>query len=411
MPSGTQVMSEMRNNYRKIRWLTYFMFLMFAMTTDAVGVIIPELIKNFDLSLTEAGLIHYVPMISIALSGLFLGFLADKLGRKFAIILGLTLFAMVSLLFSLATTFIFILFLMAATGIAIGIFKTAALALVGDISTNQNEHTGTMNGVEAFFGVGAIIGPFCVTYLINNNFNWTWLYLIAGALCIFLILLSLSASYPSIKTSFTPKEKVSMRESLALLKNPYALVFSIGAFLYVASESAIYVWMPTYLKVPELSHLEFVSYALSIFFVLRALGRFMGMWLMRNFDWAWVMLLCSGAIFMCFLGAIVFGRGVAVFTLPLSGLFMSVIYPTLNSKGISCFRSDQHGAVAGVILFFTAMGAALGPLMMGLISDAFGGDAIYGFMVASVFSALLFLGFVINLISRKVDEHLKRQHM
>ena len=39
----------------------------------------------------------------------------------------------------------------------------------------------------------------------------------------------------------------------------------------------------------------------------------------------------------------------AVYLLPLSGLFMSMIYPTLNSKGISCFPKVEHGAVAGVI--------------------------------------------------------------
>ena len=48
----------------------------------------------------------------------------------------------------------------------------------------------------------------------------------------------------------------------------------------------------------------------------------------------------------------------AVYLLPFSGLFMSVIYPTVNSKGISCFRKTEHGAVAGVILFFTC-GAAV----------------------------------------------------
>ena len=83
--------------------------------------------------------------------------------------------------------------------------------------------------------------------------------------------------------------------------------------------------------------------------------------------------------------------------LPLSGLFMSVIYPTINSKGISCFPKAQHGAVAGVILFFTAGGAALGPLAMGRVSDIFGG-AKYGFMLAAGFATLLFVGALLNWI-------------
>ena len=61
------------------------------------------------------------------------------------------------------------------------------------------------------------------------------------------------------------------------------------------------------------------------------------------------------------MGSVAFGTEAAVFLLPLSGLFMSVLYPTINSKGISCFQKSQHGAVAGVILFFTCGGAAVGP--------------------------------------------------
>jgi len=93
------------SNHRLIRWLTYLMFLMFAMTTDAVGVIIPEIMKTFDLSMTKAGLIHYMPMVAIAIAGLGLGFLADRLGRKAAITLGLSLFACVSVAFMFGDSF------------------------------------------------------------------------------------------------------------------------------------------------------------------------------------------------------------------------------------------------------------------------------------------------------------------
>jgi fucose permease len=91
------------------------------------------------------------------------------------------------------------------------------------------------------------------------------------------------------------------------------------------------------------------------------------------------------------------GIGIAVFLLPLSGLFMSVLYPTINSKGISCFRKPEHGAVAGVILFFTCLSAVLGPLAMGAISDAFG-DLKDGFILATGFAAVLFIGLLLNWI-------------
>jgi fucose permease len=85
---------------------------------------------------------------------------------------------------------------------------------------------------------------------------------------------------------------------------------------------------------------------------------------------------------------------------------MSVLYPTLNSKGISCFPRSEHGAVAGVILFFTAFAAAIAPLAMGAISDALG-DIKYGFVLATGFAALLFAGLLVNRLFDPAGARLK----
>lgn len=380
---------------KSIKWLTYLMFMMFAMTTDAVGVIIPEVMKEFDLSMTAAGLLHYGPMTAIALAGIFLGFLADKIGRKKTIIVGLALFAINSYLFLLGNTFGFFLVLLIISGAAIGIFKTGALALIGDMSKSTNDHTSTMNVVEGFFGVGAIIGPFLVSYFLIRNVEWKWLYVVAATLCVVLIIIAFFAKYPDTKKSV--EEPINIKRTLTMVKDRYAFGFSMAAFLYVAVEAAIYVWMPTLIAGYDGSFMFIALYALPIFFVLRAGGRFLGAWMMAKFDWTIVMTISSFVIFLCYVLSFV-NETATVVLLPLSGLFMSVIYPTINSKGISCFPKSSHGSVAGIILFFTAAGAALGPLAMGIVSDMFGSDATYGFMLATVFAALLFLGFLLNMI-------------
>src|SRR5437016_10848920 len=119
---------ERRHNLALIKTLTYVMFMMFAMTTDSVGLIIPEIIKTFQLSLTAAGTFQYATMTGIALAGLLLGQLADRFGRRPTIIVGLTLFATACFLFAAGNTFLFFAALMGLSGIAIGVFKTAALA-------------------------------------------------------------------------------------------------------------------------------------------------------------------------------------------------------------------------------------------------------------------------------------------
>jgi fucose permease len=153
--------------------------------------------------------------------------------------------------------------------------------------------------------------------------------------------------------------------------------------------------MPTYLQQYAGPTPWLAAYALTVFFVLRAAGRFFGAWFLGKQSWSTVLAVFSAAILACFAGSLYGGQAWAVYLLPLSGLFMSVMYPTLNSKGISCFPRAEHGAIAGVLLFFTAFAAAAGPLAMAAVSDALG-DIKYGFALASAFALLLFVGLLLN---------------
>jgi fucose permease len=117
--------------------------------------------------------------------------------------------------------------------------------------------------------------------------------------------------------------------------------------------------------------------------------------MLTKLAWNTVLTICSGAILACFAVSITAGVQWAVYALPVSGLFMSVIYPTVNSKGISCVPKSEHGAAAGVILCYTCLSAVLAPLAIGAVSDTMG-KPIYGFMLATGFAALLFVGMLLN---------------
>ena len=103
----------------------------------------------------------------------------------------------------------------------------------------------------------------------------------------------------------------------------------------------------------------------------------------------------SFAILLCFMLAVLGGVAYAVYLPAAVGAVHVDDLPTLNSKGISCFPKAEHGAVAGVILFFTCVAAVLAPLAMGAVSDALG-QIIYGFWLATGFAALLFIGMLLN---------------
>jgi fucose permease len=256
-----------------------------------------------------------------------------------------------------------------------------------------------MNAAEGFFGIGSIVGPAIVALLLATGLSWKWLYVAAAAVCMALIVLASRMKFPQGQSRPTqapiPDSSLNLAITARILKDPFALGFAVLMMLYVAVESAVYVWMPTYVRTYHGSVSWLPLYGLTIFFLLRASGRFVGIWLLRHFQWSAVLAACSLFILACFAGSIVGGVELGAWLLPASGLAMSVVYPTLNSKGISCFPKSEHGAAAGVLLFFTAAAAALGPLAMGAVSDAYG-DLRMGFILATALALAMFIALVSN---------------
>ena len=369
-----------------LKVLVFLMFAMFAMTTDSVGTVIPEVIREFELGLTAGGSFQYATMSGIGISAIALGFLADRIGRKATILIGLCLFGVSSALFAAGHAFLFFVSLLFVSGLGIGIFKAGALALIGDLSGSTREHARTMNLIEGFFGIGAIVGPGIVAYMLHTGASWKWVYLIAGMLCGLLVLGSALAKFP--RPIVTRSEPARGGEAIRMAGDPAARFFGSALMLYVAAEAAIYVWAPTYLAGYSGSWLWLAAYVVSIFFVLRAAGRFLGVWLLSRFDWGTVLFACSTAMALLFWAAVVGGREVAIFTLPATGLFMSVLYPTINSTGISCYDKGRHGSIAGLLLFFTCLSAVFAPMAMGALGDWLG-DSAYSQLLGAVFASLL----------------------
>jgi len=371
-----------------LKALVFLMFAMFAMTTDSVGTVIPEVIREFGLGLTAGGSFQYSTMSGIGISAIALGFLADRIGRKATILIGLFLFGTSSALFAAGHSFLFFVTLLFMSGLGIGIFKAGALALIGDLSRSTREHARLMNLIEGFFGVGAIAGPAIVAFMLLNGASWKWVYLIAAMLCALLVLGSALARFP--RPIIERSEPARASEAIRMAGDPAAKFFGSALMLYVGAEAAIYVWAPTYLASYSGSWIWLAAYVVSIFFVLRAAGRFLGVWLLSRFDWSSVLFTCSAAMAALFWIAVVGGREVAIFALPATGLFMSVLYPTINSTGISCYDKGRHGSIAGLLLFFTCISAVFAPMAMGALGDWLG-DSAYSVVLGAVFATLLAL--------------------
>ncbi len=163
----------MFRNYSKNFWVLAFSMFLFM---TSFNLVIPEL-NNFITDLGGAdykGLIISIFTISAGLSRPFSGKLADTIGRKSVMLIGIGVCFVVSLLYPLSFSVWFFLLLRFFHGFSAGFNPTGATALVTDILPEDRRGMGM--GIWGTFvslgiGVGQVTGSYiCKEIGINNLF-------------------------------------------------------------------------------------------------------------------------------------------------------------------------------------------------------------------------------------------------
>lgn len=74
----------------------------------------------------------------------------------------------------------------------------------------------------------------------------------------------------------------------------------------------------------------------------------------------------------------------AVFLLPLIGLVMAPIYPTLNSAVLSAIPRSIQPKMVGLIVIFSALGGTSGSLIIGRLFNSMSGVTALYFMLVPI---------------------------
>jgi EmrB/QacA subfamily drug resistance transporter len=142
----------------------------------AIAVALPTLARELDLGL--AGLEWVVNAYTVAIAVLLLtgGRLADVLGRRRVLVIGLILFTCASLVAGLARTGSLLIAARAAQGAGAALIMPATLAIL--IAVFPDRRRGMALGVYAGAGAAALaLGPL-VGALVSEGLGWSWIFLL-----------------------------------------------------------------------------------------------------------------------------------------------------------------------------------------------------------------------------------------
>jgi len=386
----------------KIKLSLFLNYFVFAILLNSVGTVILQVQGNYGVSESSASILEAFKDLSIALVSFLVASYITRIGYKNSMLIALSFVASACLLMPSLSSFTMTKVLFAVTGTSFALIKVSVYATIGIITTDKKQHASFMNFIESFFMIGILTGYFIFSAFVDdqNPQSTAWLsvyYLLAVIAAIaFLLLLSTKLDESSVKTDASKPFLEDFGDMIKLAIKPLVLVFILSAFTYVLIEQSIMSWLPTFnSKVLHLPITLSIQMA-SILAASTALGRFSAGFALQKIHWFAVLIVCLLAAGTLVLVAIPLAQNttdevtgwsnapLGAFVFPLIGLFLSPIYPAINSVILSTLPARQHGPMSGLIVIFSALGGTTGSIITGNIFEAYGGETAFYFSLVPI---------------------------
>jgi MFS family permease len=229
----------MRFNYGSNFWLMSLSMFFFMMSFN---LIMPEL-NGFLTALGSSelkGLIITLFTISAGISRPFSGKIADLVGRKTSIYIGIIICILVSLTYPIAQSLLFFFVLRFLHGFSAGFMPTGATALVTDVLPEKSR--GQAMGIwGTFISLGIGLGQALGSWIFMRS-NYTVLFGFSGFICLISLVLA-----TFVKETLKEKQPFKLRVLRIQWKDvvePTVFPAAVVMFLTAASSGIIFVITP-----------------------------------------------------------------------------------------------------------------------------------------------------------------------
>ena len=403
---------------QRILLALFLIYFMFAILLNSVGTVILQVISNYDVSKSSASVLEGFKDLPIAIVSFLVASFLPRFGYRNAMLVALAIVSAACIAMPLLPAFLTTKLLFLCVGISFALVKVSVYSTLGLIATDRRHHAGIMNMLEGFFMVGVLSAYWIFGYFIDSSDpksqSWLQVYWVLAVLCACTFALVLATPFDEGGAALPPgRTRVEdFMEMLRLFFKPLVCVFVITAFLYVLIEQSVGTWLPTFnneiLKLPAAMSVQVTS----IFAACLAIGRLSAGVLMRKLNWYPVMNACVLGMAAMVLLALPLTHDVvldpnvswstaplATFLFPLIGLFMAPIYPGINSVMLSSLPRNQHSAMTGLLVIFSALGGTTGSLITGYVFGQFNGHVAFYLTLVPIALVLVTLYF----FKRQVD--------
>lgn len=375
----------MKRNYIIVA-LILLTFFVISFLTNILGALNPNVSTSYSLTETMAGFLPFAFFIAYGVMSIPSGFLLEKWGGKSMMVLAFALAFSGALVFALYPEFNIFVVSLFTLGTGMAVLQVVINPLLR-VSGGEEHYAFNSVLAQLIFGAASFISPLMFSYLVTNidqvnvqkpiiemmtglvpeSMSWVSVYWVFALMSILMIVIIVFVKFPIVELQ--EDEKVGSKASyVELFKNKYVILFFLGIFMYVGTEQGISYWMSKFLSNyhgidPETTGASAVAY----FWGLMTIGGVLGLILLKLLD-SKVVMRWFTILAMISLAFGLFGNGgVALWAFPISGFFLSVMYPVIISLGLNSVKK-HHGSFAGILMTGIA-GGAIVQILIGGISD------------------------------------------
>ena len=349
--------------------LTFFIF---SMVLNCMGIVILQLSQE-NIGYDKLGFLEAFKDLPIAFISLFAVNFISKVGAKAALIIALFIVGICSSILPFVEVFWFYKLWFAIIGTCFAIGKICVYGIIRNNITVEKSLAKTMNNVEASFMIGIFVVNVGFGWLIASEYSEYWKF---GFM--FISIVSFITIYLLSKITIAEAEKSSENNifsSLISFRKTSVILFFLVIFFIVLTEQSFNSWLPTYYR----NHLKVNSFfaiqASSMLAMFSYIGRIITANVIQKFSLVSYFTFCLGCI-MLLLSAIFgiqyFGSDqydISLYLFPIIGLFLSPLYPLINSKMISQIESRKINTFTSLIVIFSSLGSSVSSITMSILFE------------------------------------------
>lgn len=391
-----------------IAGLIMLTFFVISFITNIIGPLSPEFIHDFKLSDALAGVLPFAFFIAYGVMSIPTSMLVQKYNEKRIMLMAFVTAFLGSLLLAVVPNYLTAIISLFMIGSGMAMLQVVINPLLRTAGGEEN-YAFTSVLAQLIFGGASYISPLVYSYLVINLNNhaqggiftmlqplvpahlpWVSLYWLFTVISIFMFAIILLSRFP--KVTLNDDEKAGpWKTHLDLFKKPVVILYFIALFCYVGTEQGVSYWMSQFLfEYHKFDPQTLGAKAVSNFWGLMLVGGILGLLLLKVMDSRKLLVLFTIPAIILLSLALFGGAELSLYTFPIIGFFMSVMYPIIFSLALSSVDSD-HGSFAG-ILVTGIVGGAVVQILIGVLGSWIGLRAGMCFLYIT-FGYMLSIGF------------------